>query len=161
MKTKKLIFFFGILLLSFGCSDNDELSENNSLVYISTELGDCDNKIVFLHIQDNKDTIIDNQDKDTIITFIEADFLNIFIGYNYTCCTDFDTQCEVKNDSVLITIKDTCPSALDCYCRCTCYYTFDFKFSGIKKNKKYVYKVLFFDPRVNKNKIIFEGNLKL
>ncbi|GHU66007.1 hypothetical protein FACS1894123_11990 [Bacteroidia bacterium] len=39
MKTKNLILFFGILLLSFGCSDNDDLSKKKDINYQETILG--------------------------------------------------------------------------------------------------------------------------
>ena len=153
----KTIFFILIIAVSFTlimCQKNDESIDKKKLSFIKTELGGC-NKSASLQ---NKSAVIKN---DTVDISIENDSISVFVGLNYICCAPFATDCEIKNDSIFMTIKDTCSWGIkSCYCRCDCYYTFDFKFvkSG---NSNYNYKILLFDPRKSGSKLIKEGAIIL
>jgi hypothetical protein len=78
------------------------------------------------------------------------------MAHNYICGAPFKTECEIKKDSIFMYIIDTCEDLSDCYQRCYCFYTFDFKFSYQGENN-YKYKILLFDPREAEPKTILEG----
>jgi hypothetical protein len=61
--------------------------------------------------------------------------LDIFLGFNATCCGEYSTNSEIKGDSILIKVTTTQIGA----CNCICYYTYDFKFIGSGDN--FTYKV--------------------
>jgi hypothetical protein len=48
---------------------------------------------------------------------------------------------EIRNDTVLLLISDITETTAE-YCRCSCFYTFDYYFTNFK-DKEYVIKVLF------------------
>ena len=70
---------------------------------------------------------------DTVTYSVIDDTLNIFVGFNATCCSEFSSLSSVKSDSILIKIQTTQPGM----CNCICYYTYNFKFSGTAKSYKY------------------------
>jgi hypothetical protein len=154
----KTIFLLLIIVVSFTlvfCQRNetDETNEvNPNLSFIKTELGGC-NKSSSLQ---NKSAVIQN---DTVGISIENDSIGVFIGLNYICCAPFATECEIKNDSIFMSIKDTCAwTYSSCYCRCDCYYTFEFKFVQTG-NKNYPYQIILIDPREPGSKLIKEGTI--
>jgi hypothetical protein len=59
--------------------------------------------------------------------------LDIFVGFNATCCGQFSTASDIKGDSIFIKILTTQPGM----CDCICYYTYNFKFTGTGENYKY------------------------
>ncbi len=70
---------------------------------------------------------------DTVTYSITNDSLNIFVGFNATCCSEFSSSSSVKADSILIKIQTTQPGM----CDCICYYTYNFKFFGNANSYKY------------------------
>jgi hypothetical protein len=70
---------------------------------------------------------------DTLTYSITNDSLNIFVGFNATCCSEFSSSSSVKADSILIKIQTTQLGM----CNCICYYTYNFKFSGTGDSYKY------------------------
>jgi hypothetical protein len=70
---------------------------------------------------------------DTVTYSITNDSLNIFAGFNATCCSEFITTSSIVGDSILIKIQTTQPGL----CNCICYYTYNFKFSGTGDSYKY------------------------
>ena len=137
----------GVTVFTSCDSDNVE-SKNKNLQYVQTELGGC-NRNSTLKSGDSET----EEDKVVISVFEES--VHVFVGRNYICCAPFETKCETIDDVIIMTIIDTCENK-DCYCRCMCYYTFDFIFTHQGKfNQKY--KVLLIDPREEKPLIISEG----
>lgn len=67
-------------------------------------------------------------------SFIDGN-LDIFVGFNASCCSEYSTFSQIKSDSILINVKTTQLGS----CNCICYYTYDFKFTGTGDN--YMYKV--------------------
>jgi hypothetical protein len=63
---------------------------------------------------------------DTLTYSISNDSLNIFVGFNAACCSEFDSSSSIEGDSILIEILTTQIGL----CNCICYYTYDFKFLG-------------------------------
>jgi len=72
-------------------------------------------------------------DKDTVYYTITDDDLDIFLGFNATCCGEYASNSEIKGDSILIEVKTTQIGM----CNCICYYTYNFKFNGTGENYKY------------------------
>jgi hypothetical protein len=70
---------------------------------------------------------------DTLTYSVTNDSLNIFVGFNATCCSEFSSSSSVKADSILIKIQTTQLGT----CNCICYYTYNFKFSGTCNSYKY------------------------
>ena len=104
-----------------------------------------------------KSTVAEN---DTVITSIINDTLDIYAGINYICCAPFITSTNIINDSITIVINDTCSFPYEtCYCKCMCYYTWDFLFTDLLQ-KVYNYKIILFNP-VNGEPVIFrEGKIE-
>jgi hypothetical protein len=72
-------------------------------------------------------------DKDTVTYTITGDKLDIFLGFNATCCGEYDANSKIKGDSILIEVITTQIGL----CNCICYYTYNFEFIGSGKNYKY------------------------
>lgn len=65
-------------------------------------------------------------------TFIDGN-LNLFTGFNATCCSEYSATPVVRGDSIIVRIVTTKPGT----CNCICYYTYNFKFTGSGKNFSY------------------------
>jgi len=113
-----------------NCENNPDKHDISNLILAETTAGGCNN--------DLKSTFSDS--KDTAIFTLNADTLNVFVGVNYSCCTPFSSSMDFRNDSIILALKDICPSRNLCYCRCMCYYTWDFKLTGFE-NSEYPYKI--------------------
>ena len=140
-----------ILLITLGCSkENSAPTINSNISYLNAKLGGCNNK--------STENIIQDVDKnDTVIISLSNDTLHILAGLNYVCCAPFITDCEIQQDSIFINIIDTCSNPYSsCYCRCSCFYTFDFMYSGISK-KKYFWQIVLSDPREENDRVFKEG----
>jgi len=112
------------------CENNTDKPEVSTLILAETIPGGCNT--------DLKSSTGDG--RDTAIFTLNADTLNICVGVNYTCCTPFSSSMDFRNDSIIIVLKDICPSRNLCYCRCMCYYTWDLKITGFE-NSEYPYKI--------------------
>jgi hypothetical protein len=113
-----------LLLTTFISCDKSELG---NLEYAETIEGGC-----FLE----KGSSLKNDPfikPDTLTYSITNDSLNIFVGFNATCCSEFSSSSSVKADSILIKIQTTQLGM----CNCICYYTYNFKFSGTGNSYKY------------------------
>jgi hypothetical protein len=152
MKTRFFIIISAIAISLVFCQKNNGVDNSTKLTFLKTELGGCNIKTSVQNI----DNIAKN---DTVIISIINDSIDIFIGQNYICCAPFITDCQIKQDSILMSIKDTCSKPNSCYCRCSCYYTFNFKFLQSDKNN-YNYKILLSDPREVGSKLIKTGIIK-
>ena len=146
-----LIIIISILISTLSCNKNENnlpAKENTPIHYLKSSLGGCNNK--------TEGNIEQGEEKnDTVIIRLSTDTINIFVGLNYICCAPFLTNCDIKNDSIFISISDTCPNPYqECYCRCDCYYTFDYYFDNISSNK-YYWQIILSDPR-EENDTIFD-----
>ena len=70
---------------------------------------------------------------DTVIYSVTNDSLEMFIGFNATCCSEYSASSSIKGDSILIKIQTTQFGL----CNCICYYTYNFKFVGIAYSYRY------------------------
>jgi len=145
----------GLLLALTNCKDDltsEPSNDVHQIRFLKAELGGCNGDLEIDRIQSEEEL------SDTVaFRFLEGK-LFVKVGLNYLCCAPFKTNCQVKNDSIFITITDVCPKPYEsCYCRCSCYYTFDFSFDNILKNE-YYFQVILKDPKV-KDDILFKTGL--
>jgi len=155
MKTKiKPLGFTGIMTLCavvitlFAATGCEQTSENNSSIqYLTSVLGGCNNALAMRSYSEENDTVVISVGNDNNI--------HVFVGKNYTCGAVFETQCEIKNDTIFMCFID---NGTVSYERCSCYYTFDFIFKPGELNQKY--KIVLIDPRKETPEIIEEGNIQ-
>jgi hypothetical protein len=149
---RQLIFVTGILLFVIAFSYCEkEPNDAGKITLVKTIPGGCNNqKAAYIA----KSAV---EQKDTVILSAHQDTLDIFVGINYICCAPFKTESLFRNDSIIISITDTCPTPYQtCYCKCMCYYTWDFLFAGYQ-GQKYGYRITLYDPRQQEPKTIKEG----
>ncbi|MBN1767402.1 MAG: hypothetical protein JXR50_10525 [Prolixibacteraceae bacterium] len=153
MKTKiKILFIVLSILFSFIACDkaenNTPIEKDKNISYLKSSLGGCNNK--------TEENIEQGEEKnDTTIIQIKQDTLSIYAGLNYICCAPFITDCNITNDSIFVSITDTCSNPYqDCYCRCYCYYTFEYYFNNLS-DKQYYWRITLIDPR-EENEILFD-----
>ncbi len=155
MKPLKIFFTLAFFMTLFSCDDVIVPEDVQSdLLFLKTVEGGCNNQnfSTIKSLEPEKDTVIVSQINDT---------LNIFTGINYICCAPFVTETFGIGDSIFVKIIDTCEiPAQNCYCKCNCYYTWDFQFTGLNADRFYL-KIELFDPRLNKQLLISEGIVNL
>jgi hypothetical protein len=102
-----------------------------------------------------------DQEDTVIFTIRNTDTLDVFVGINYICCAPFASGAMMNNDTILITIADTCTSdSSECYCHCECYYTWDFQFTEFE-SKEYNFKIYLNTPDMDSAIIFKEGVVDL
>jgi len=111
-----------------GCKGN-----NNTAKFVSIEYGGCYGQKDF----SKNERSVEN---DTIIFDFQNDTLKVSVGINYICCSVLDAIQVINNNNILLQITDNTPSIED-YCRCECYYTFDYYFTDLSE-KSYVINVI-------------------
>jgi hypothetical protein len=158
---KSIFYLTGITLffLAIACGDKDNDVQNNSaeIQFIETVLSGCNNPEVSQSILKSSVQDIDTE-KDTVIISETKDSIRVFVGHIYSCGAPFVTDCEVKEDSVIMSIADTCTDG-NCYARCICYYKFDFLFKK-QSEHEYGYRILLINPRQDSPQVIAEGILQ-
>ena len=135
------------------CTDEHENKPAERLTLVKTELGGC-------NIQNESMKSVETDLPDSVSFSVQNDTLGIFTGINFECCVTFGSKATFMKDTLIIEITDTCPGMDDCYCKCMCYYTFNFKFVDFEP-KIYPYKVLLKSPLLNEPKVIKQGDLDL
>ncbi len=116
-----------IPMLLFASLISCDKNEPGNLEYAGTIKGGC-----FLE----KGSAFKNDpfiNPDTATYSVTNDSLNIFVGFNATCCSEYSASSSIRGDSILIKIQTTQPGL----CNCICYYTYNFKFVGIASSYKY------------------------
>jgi hypothetical protein len=113
-----------LLLTTFISCEKNELG---NLKYSKTIAGGC-----FL---DKGSSLKNSQNTqtDTVSYSFTNDSLSIFVGFNATCCGEFNNSSSLIGDSILIKILPTQIGL----CNCICYYTYNFKYSGNANSYKY------------------------
>ena len=120
---RKILISLLLFAAFIGCDKN----EPGNLEYAETIEGGC-----FLE----KGSALKNDPfikPDAVNYSVTNDSLNIFVGFNATCCSEYSSSSSIKGDSILIKIQTTLPGM----CDCICYYTYNFKFVGIADTYKY------------------------
>ena len=156
MKTSLFIIVIALLFSMVFCQNEDELDKDAKISFVKTELGGCNLK--FKSSNQSTDNTVRN---DSVNISNKNDSIRVFVGINYFCCAPFNTDCQINNDTIIMSINDTClyPKT-NCYCYCDCYYTFNFKFFEEGRNN-YNYKIVLNSPLENKSKTIKEGVMKI
>ena len=120
---RKLLISILFFITFLGCEKN----ELSNLKYSKTITGGC-----FL----NKGSSSKGASlfrPDTLTYSFTGDSLDIFVGFNAACCSEFSSSSSIEGDSILIKILIVQFGS----CNCICYYTYNFKFSGNADFYKY------------------------
>jgi len=120
---RKILISLLLFAAFIGCDKN----EPGNLEYAETIEGGC-----FLE----KGSALKNDPfikPDAVNYSVTNDSLNIFVGFNATCCSEYSASSSIKGDSILIKIQTTQLGM----CNCICYYTYNFKFIGIADSYRY------------------------
>lgn len=120
----KKIFVSILLLVIFISCDKNELGTLN---YVKTIAGGC----ALDKGSSAKNSL--NGQPDAVTYSVTNDSLNILVGFNANCCSEFSTSSSIEGDSILIKILTT----QEGLCNCICYYTYNFKFLGDGISYKY------------------------
>jgi hypothetical protein len=86
MKTLKIILLVIVASLHISCEKTND--NKVQIEYLTTVLGGCNNERNY------------SEESDTIVVSIIDNNVHVFVGRNYTCGAPFETQCEIKNDTV-------------------------------------------------------------
>ncbi len=144
-----VVFASAILIM---CENSDDAKSQIKLV--KAHLGGC-NIPANIGLKDG------TNNPDTVIFSTTEDSLDVYVGINYLCCAGFEVSSKMHSDSITIALTDTCSDGMSCYCKCDCYYTWDFMFTEFEK-KEYYFKIILLSPQNNNiPKIIVEGILDL
>ena len=134
---------------------NVEPEINSQIHSVNTILGGCNTP----HADPLKSAA--EYTPDTVyFTIINEDTLNIFAGINYICCTPFEFETDIVNDTLIMTITDTCSAYLSCYCKCDCYYTWEFQYTDFEE-KEYNFIVKLYNKSEEKTFFIKQGAIDL
>ncbi len=159
MGRRNYILVLGMICLIFLLVECEKTSDNGyvdkNITYVKTVIGGC-NGLNFPQLKSGID-----ESADTVVFTIENDTLDIFIGLNYICCAPFTSNAIISNDSIIMTLNDTCSNPYqNCYCRCICYYIWDYLFIDFDE-KEYFFKIILIDPREENPVIVNEGKIDL
>jgi hypothetical protein len=148
-----LLISCAVLLASCGKDDGDS---GAGLIHAKTIPGGCNN------MKSGLLKSAPTEERDTVIFSLRKDTLVMFTGINYICCAPFKSNIAFNNDSLIVTLTDTCDyPKVNCYCKCMCYYTWEFLFTGYQSEKKRGYKVILDDPRQKEPVVILQGPVRL
>lgn len=138
-----------------SCEKDTDLDHEKEITFLKTDLGGC-------HGQ-NSDALksVTEEKKDTVIFTVKNDTLDVYVGLNYICCAPFTSDAVTLRDTIILTLSDTCNFPEEsCYCRCMCYYTWNFLFSDFGE-KEYHYKIILHNPQEEKPVVLGEGSIVL
>ncbi|MDR0559847.1 MAG: hypothetical protein LBG92_06725 [Prevotellaceae bacterium] len=141
-----VMLFFTIASLN-GCKREIKptTGDEKTARFISIKYGGCNNQSESYMGQRSA---IDVK-KDTVIFECQNDTLKVTVGINYICCSTFNTTQTVDENKISLLITET--TSPEQYCRCECYYTFDYFFTDISR-KSYVINVTFDAQDNNRDK---------
>ena len=141
---KKLLALFILLAFIFSCEQEKENKYSvKDLEYVTVIPGGCaiDETANLKGLRFDNDTVIFSSDNDT---------LNVFVGFNSTCCGEFNTSASINNDTIYLGIQTSVPGM----CDCICYYTYTFRFKQFSKSYYYQVNIddfYFFNGKINEN----------
>jgi hypothetical protein len=116
--------------ISMGCERKLNLHTSSSSLptFLKVEYGGCNNQTIDVNSQR---TIEENQN-DTIIFDFQNDTLIITVGSNYICCAKFNAVQNI-NDGIISLVMDDTTTFPEEYCRCECYYEFEYYFTNLSQ----------------------------
>ncbi len=144
------------LVVAQCTSDNGNLPEPGAITLARTIPGGCNT------MKSGEIISARGEERDTVIFSLRKDTLVMFTGISYICCAPFKTETFFRNDSLIVTLEDRCNYPQEvCYCKCMCYYTWEFLFTGFRQGTLKGYQVILDDPREKEQVGIMEGSVKL
>lgn len=153
---KWAIFVFTAALFSMiliRCEKAPDMEQVKEMSFLRTDPGGCNNQNFNALKSAGEDL------NDTVIFTVINDTLDVFVGLNYICCAPFTSDVVTSPDTVILTLSDTCNFPEEsCYCRCMCYYTWNFLFTGFG-GKECHYKILLDNPQEEMPVVISEGSI--
>jgi len=152
MKGRLLVFcsMAVLLMLAMCTKDSNDPPETKTITFVNTNPGGC-NGVGFGQMKSML------EEKDTIYFKLSNDSLDGFVGINYICCAPFESETQISGDSIFMTVRDTCPAPyFACYCKCMCYYTWDFLFTDVE-DKDYYYRLTLDSPLEEGPRVLWEG----
>lgn len=120
---KRIIILLSITSIITACETNREDIQLVKIVPGECALEDYNSK---------KSVFLQN---DTLMYTLSGEKLDIKVGFNATCCTDYQTSSIITSDTIFININSEHPGL----CDCICFYTYNFIFEGLSDS--YAYKV--------------------
>lgn len=143
MKYKTLSLILIVIIL--GCTKDE--NSGNYLKLIETIPGGC----AAGNLKMQKSVGVE---KDTVTYSFSDGDLQITVGFYATCCGSYNTSSVIENNTIVINIEAIQPGL----CNCICYYTYDFKYSGIFNHRGTPNS---FNYKVNiDNYLFFNGSIK-
>lgn len=154
MKKSVYLVLLVLPLILFSCETVKDVDNTTGTLHLKTIAGGCNGE-TFDGLknagQEYPDTVI--------ISLAGNDTISIYAGINYICCAPFITETQVLTDTLLMIISDTCEFPYEsCYCRCNCYYTWEFFFSKAD-DKELFYRIELYDPREDGVIVFGEGKV--
>jgi hypothetical protein len=119
---RKLFIPFFLLAISISCD-----KELGDLKFSEAVSGGC-----ALFKGTSQNSIVLSENDRATYSIVEGN-LEIFVGFNGSCCGKYSTSSEIKNDTIFIKILTTEIGL----CNCICNYTYTFKFVGKGDNYKF------------------------
>ncbi|MDR0505206.1 MAG: hypothetical protein LBH32_00070, partial [Dysgonamonadaceae bacterium] len=121
--------------------------EEKEVRFVLVTYGGCNGQSEFSPAQRSSSMDVKN---DTVFFDFQNDTLKVSVGINYICCSSFEATQNVEGEKISLLITETTPSPEE-YCRCDCYYTFDYYFTDLSK-QTYEINVAFDAKDDNKDK---------
>jgi hypothetical protein len=152
MKKICLLLLVATIVILYNCEKDKDNEKTPVINCVETLYGGCNTSL-------EKSSGF-SEENDTIIVFFENDTMTIHVGVNYICCANFAGKSETISDTLQITVTDNCSPEDSCYCRCMCYYTFDFRYTGFETGD-YPCKVRLWDGIEKTFKVLFQGTISI
>jgi hypothetical protein len=119
---KKAMFFIMIMAVVAGCAKT-----SSTVRLIKITKGGCAGA-------DKIEYLAEDPVNDTAYCTFDNSKLNLFVGFNNTCCSEFSTEADAEEGVITANVTTTTAGL----CNCICYYTYTFSFTGINDNWTYV-----------------------
>jgi hypothetical protein len=121
---KKSVSLFLLVLLVTGC-----IKLESDIKFSKVTPGGC-------AAETKSDVQVSVLQPDTVKWSFNGNTLNIFVGFMATCCGEYSTSTNVKDDLITIDII----TAQEGLCDCICYYTYTFTYTGMTGSCRYIVK---------------------
>jgi hypothetical protein len=119
---RKILILFFLFVLSISCD-----KEMGNLKFSEAIPGGCASS------KGTSQNSIELVETDSVTYSIIDGNLDVYVGFNGTCCGQYSTSSEIKNNTIFIKILTTDIGL----CNCLCNYTYTFKFTGDGNNYNY------------------------
>jgi hypothetical protein len=150
---ERWIFLFVLLLMLSTC--NEQFTDKGIQIrLLKTEFGGCQDSTELDRTTENYFPYYS-----AISTYLDT--LVIRVGIDYSCCTSLISSVDMLNDTIFMTLEDMCRySEESSYCRCMCWYTWNYYFVDYKDHQ-YFYRVILIDPREEQAQTVGLGEFRM